>query len=180
MKLNVGCGANTWGDVRLDVVRDYWLTKGKSAVNIIADAQHMPFRDKCFDELRLHHVLEHIPNWKKALSECCRVAGKLSIIIPIDSYIPRLEWHHIPPFLYSLPTLGYFRYLLQIPRRTREHLWQFDINKLTSTLRTLGLSNIHTQVIYDPLFIASGQKGKPFVRLFQRFKKPSEWRIIAF
>jgi len=46
--------------------KEYYLT-GESSANLIADAQRLPFIDKCFSELRAFHVLEHIRNWKKAL-----------------------------------------------------------------------------------------------------------------
>jgi len=73
VKLNVGCGADVWGDVRVDTLEGKWMALGKSSANLLADARYLPFKDKCFDELRIHEVLEHIPDWKKAFFECCRV-----------------------------------------------------------------------------------------------------------
>lgn len=75
--LNVGCGSDTWGDIRLDVERsppDYFLYYKKSTANIIADTQNLPFRDEVFTELRANQVLEHLPNPIKALKEWRRVA----------------------------------------------------------------------------------------------------------
>lgn len=86
LKLNVGCGRDSWGDVRLEIDRDYWLHK-RHSINFFADARFLPFRDKCFEELRIYHVLEHIQDWKQTLSECCRVSKILSIEVPMEPII---------------------------------------------------------------------------------------------
>ena len=86
--INVGCGSDSWGDVKLDCARapkEYYLTNNQSSANIIADARHLPFIDKCFSELRAFHVLEHIKDWEKALKEWCRVANKVKIRVPTNS-----------------------------------------------------------------------------------------------
>jgi hypothetical protein len=86
LKLNVGCGRDSWGDVKLEIDRDYWLHKRQS-INFFADARFLPFRDKCFEELRIYHVLEHIQDWKQALSECCRVSRTVSVEVPKEPII---------------------------------------------------------------------------------------------
>jgi ubiquinone/menaquinone biosynthesis C-methylase UbiE len=181
MNVNIGCGADPWGDVRIDILRDYWQARGKYTVNMLADAQFLPFKDKCFDEARLHHALEHIQNWRKALRECCRVAKKVSIIIPVYSYIPRLEWNRAIPFFHMLPTLTYLRYMSEISRRSKEHLWQIDINTLVSILKAFGLRNIQIEARYDPIFLLliSGRKGRYFRKYLDRFKISREWKVIA-
>jgi len=36
LKLNIGCGSDTWGDIRIDI------DPKASAVNLIADAHYLP------------------------------------------------------------------------------------------------------------------------------------------
>src|SRR5437667_8799773 len=57
--LDVGCGPDEWGDVRLDI--DLRTQTGvKSQLNVMADAHYLPFIDKAFYYVRCWHVLEHI------------------------------------------------------------------------------------------------------------------------
>lgn len=83
MKLNVGCGKDKWGDIRLDIGRKY---KGEDITpNFIGDAQNLPFRDRTFSEVKASHILEELPDWKKALTEWTRVCGHILVIkFPID------------------------------------------------------------------------------------------------
>lgn len=82
--LNLGCGEQTYGDVRLDLYR------GKA--NIIADAEKpIPFRDNSFDEVYSSHFFEHLRNPSVALNEMVRVlkrGGKLVLITDNAAYIP--------------------------------------------------------------------------------------------
>jgi len=175
MKLNVGCGPDTWGDVRLDVSLDYWM--GNSTANIVADAQNLPFKDNSFSELRIHEVLEHLPDWKKALSECCRVTReKLSISVPVDSYLPRSAWITI-----FHPKPSHLRALLLLRKRTLEHLWQFNVDVLTFLLKKFGFPNTRTRIIHVPVFgfLGFGRKARFFRRLNQRFRLPASWMILA-
>lgn len=137
MRLNVGCGADQWGDIRLDITRkpSYHHRSGLPAtVNIIGDAQHLPFRNDSFEELRIHEVLEHLADWKKAVSECIRVSEKISITVPIQSYLPL----HYLTSIYA-PTLNNLKLIMALPERTREHLWQFNVETLKAMLEGKGL-----------------------------------------
>lgn len=170
MKLNIGCGADEWGDVRLDVTRApayHHRSGGPPTVNIIADAQHLPFKEDSFDELRIHEVLEHLPNWRRAVSECIRVTEKISITVPIQSYLPK----HYLTSIYA-PTINNFKLILNLPKRTKEHLWQFNIKILTTYLHNCGLNIEKVTVTYSP--IVNYFKLLKYVPLFKR-----SWRIIA-
>jgi len=168
MKLNVGCGSDIWGDTRVDVTRCYWTAKGRSSANLLADARYLPFKDKYFDELRIHEVLEHIKDWKKALNESCRVSKKISITVPINSYVPKNEL-----FLLFVPGSFPFRNLWRLPQRTREHIWQFDIKKIEYILRKSGFRNVSTEVVHYPVFSLIPYRLK---EMFFRYS----WKIIAF
>lgn len=85
MILNVGCGDNTIGDVRIDI-REY-----KKGLNLIADAHNLPLRDKIVDGALCDSVLEHLENPYKGLLEMTRVSkSKLRIKIPNVYYFKRI------------------------------------------------------------------------------------------
>ncbi len=94
MKLNVGCGRDPWGDVRLELssaprTRIECMSSrlfGKKMANFVGDAENLPFRDRVFSEIRADSILEHLDNPVKAASEIARVlAGHLEIRFPQTS-----------------------------------------------------------------------------------------------
>lgn len=117
--LNIGCGIDSWGDVRLDVVKKSWQGVTFKA-NIIADAENLPFRDKIFIVSKMLHVLEHLNNPCKALEECMRVTKEeLVIAFPKGSGIPDT----VMRFFLSLPfSIRGFLYVAEFIKR-REHKW---------------------------------------------------------
>ena len=60
--LNIGCGEDQFGDVRLDLAPP-------SSTMIVADAQNLPFRDSVFDRAYERNVLKHLPKPSNHLSE---------------------------------------------------------------------------------------------------------------
>ena len=58
-------------------------------VNIVADAQTLPFKNNSFSLVVAHQVLEHIPSSHAAVNEICRVlAPKGKVIITVPFYFP--------------------------------------------------------------------------------------------
>jgi ubiquinone/menaquinone biosynthesis C-methylase UbiE len=82
--LNIGCGVDKRGHVRVDVNRYDQYFKMKTAVNIIASAEALPFMDTVFNDVIVHHVIEHLNNPLLAIKEAARVGGHCSIIYPND------------------------------------------------------------------------------------------------
>ncbi len=81
--LNVGCGPDDWGDVRVDV--DFKTQTGAdSKLNVRADAHHLPFRDSVFGFGRCWHVLEHVENPAQALLELRRTCESFDVRFPVD------------------------------------------------------------------------------------------------
>ena len=76
MILNVGCGDNIYGDIRIDI-------QPKKGVNLIADAHFIPLRDKTIKIVHARSVLEHLISPMRSLIEMKRVAReRILIIVP--------------------------------------------------------------------------------------------------
>ncbi len=84
MILNIGCGNENYGDVRVDVSRTL-------ATNIICDADSpLPFRDEIFDEVYSRCLFEHLKNPHSFLQEVKRIlkrGGKAMLITDNASYL---------------------------------------------------------------------------------------------
>jgi hypothetical protein len=128
LALNVGCGADMWGDVRLDQGR-YSETCGyrrRTTSNIIASAELLPFRDGIFREARAFHVLEHVPNPQQALDEILRVSHRANVRVPIaNAYSMFIEFLRFNFCLVvaskEVPTI--FSEITRWPKRYSDHKW---------------------------------------------------------
>jgi ubiquinone/menaquinone biosynthesis C-methylase UbiE len=63
---------------------------------IVADAQHLPLRDSCFDIVTCLEVIEHVVDPLRVIEEISRVlkdGGTLLISTPDASLIWRMIWH---------------------------------------------------------------------------------------
>ncbi len=100
--LDVGCGSGTIvkrllkkgkKTIGIDIGKkfvDFCKSKYKSAVFCEADAQFLPFSNKCFDTIVCSEVIEHLENPEKALKEFNRVLrprGKLILTTPNISFL---------------------------------------------------------------------------------------------
>ena len=90
MILDVGCGSKPRGDVNVDALfpDDEWKKRVnyKSTLNFVkAEAAHLPFKDKCFQEVFSSNLLEHVEDEGLVLEEMKRVCkGIVRIIVPIE------------------------------------------------------------------------------------------------
>lgn len=98
MFLNVGCGDDPYGDVRIDIFR----TK---TANIIASCEYyLPFKPAIFDTVFSRNLFEHLKNQNFGLSEMKRITkpdGTICLITDNASYwrfhFPkktRIGWRH--------------------------------------------------------------------------------------
>ena len=130
----------------------------KHSINFFADARFLPFRDKCFEELRIYHVLEHIQDWKQALSECCRVSRMLSIEVPKEPIILNVWMLGI-----SIRFRKFSNWILKRKEKEcsyRRHLWKFNPQIVVTFLRNHGFHDIKVETIYTVIpiirFLAHG------------------------
>lgn len=82
--LNLGCGMQSYGEVRVDLYR--------GRANLLADVEKsLPFQNDVFDEVYSSHFFEHLRNPSSVLGEMVRVlkpAGKLILITDNAAYLP--------------------------------------------------------------------------------------------
>lgn len=184
MTINIGCGSDTWGDIRLDYAKkpkEYYLT-GESSANLIADAQHLPFMDKCFSELRAFHVLEHIRNWKKALKEWCRVSVKVRIKVPTNSNSAIIFMKSLLQNidLYQINRIPKnFKSMLRLKEQYNEHLWQIEPKGVVSMIKGYGLAHSVVKKINVPILYMKIPVLKLSVKT-EKFNVPHSWDITAW
>ena len=91
MILNLGCGNQDYGDVRVDFV------KTNATTHICNLNEKLPFNDENFDEVYCNSVLEHIGNVKQFVEESMRVlkvGGKFYFRTDSSTYLPFLIKGH--------------------------------------------------------------------------------------
>jgi ubiquinone/menaquinone biosynthesis C-methylase UbiE len=94
MILDFGCGSGqVWAEkeervIGIDInVRRLKVARGRIQV-VCCDGRVLPFRDRVFQRVVANSVLEHIPNYWRALAEIRRVLneeGQCTIVQPVDN-----------------------------------------------------------------------------------------------
>lgn len=82
MILNLGCGDDSYGDIRADLTRS-------STINLICDAHFLPFRSNIFSIAYSKNLFEHLQNPMLSLKEQKRVlktGGKVVLITDNAAY----------------------------------------------------------------------------------------------
>lgn len=82
--INLGCGNDSYGDVRVDVV------KTKTTTHVFDLNQKFPFKSEEFDVIYCREVLEHIMNLQTFISECYRILkpnGRIELRTDNASYL---------------------------------------------------------------------------------------------
>lgn len=173
--LNIGCGADTWGDVRLDVAFNFLMDTFKPT--ILADAHYLPFKDRSFNIVKASHVLEHLKDPLKALDEMMRVAeAKIVLKFPI-------EWDVLPVFISNIlpiPNISSIKHAY-MTRKKGLHMWVLNPEIIMERLKRKGWK---TKCIKGDkcLFgsLESGRKAKHFQWLTKIFRIPYEYVVIAW
>lgn len=91
LTLDIGCGFKPKGHVNVDI---NLALKKKSIPNfIIADAQHLPFKDNCFLTAYSSHVIEHLYDPLPAVREWNRISKNVTIYTPSAFHVGRTKEH---------------------------------------------------------------------------------------
>ena len=92
MFLNLGCGNDSRGDIRIDINPD------RTGLNLIADAHCIPLRDKIVDSIFCKSVLEHLISPSKGLSEMQRVSkNNIVVVVPNVHHWKRIKRNSLFP-----------------------------------------------------------------------------------
>ena len=146
MRLDVGCGANSKGDVNVDAFpldrtqcNEAWNFK-KVRNFVLADAHCLPFREKVFGSVRCDHVLEHLHSPILALKEMQRVC-KGNVVLRLPSH-------------FSLDT-------------SKTHIYTWNPHTLKNLMK-LVFKNVEVGYTSRMDFMAQGKWGKflPFLNVF--------------
>jgi len=130
MKLNAGCGDDAWGDVRID--KD---PKARALTHVM-DVCCIDFPDDYFRESRCISVLEHVKDWRKAVSELCRVTeGRLIIEVPVFSNVLVTD-----VFRLLLPTPENIRLFKNRRERAKETFHQFKPQVVKAEIEQHGFN----------------------------------------
>jgi len=138
-RLDVGCGLRPKGDVNLDLYfnefTEHLDSLDKKLITTIrvknpvkADAHYLPFKDDSFEEVYSHHVLEHLDNPFKALSEMIRVA-RHKVVFNVPHRFDREQKR-------------------AIKLRTHKHI--FTTNSVKQLLSLLNIKKYHISINYSP------------------------------
>ena len=157
--LNVGCGPEEWGDVRVDI--DFATQTGRaSKLNVRADAQALPFRDKAFTNCRCWHVLEHVENPRLALNEIRRVSLSADLRFPVD------EGYKIH-MLASAVSFDWAEFKnAYLTFRRRAHKW---------IIKPFGMFCLSDRYLVYPTWAIKGRKSRFLRRLSRRYY--FEWKV---
>jgi hypothetical protein len=174
LTLNLGCGNDNWGDCRVDSSYNFLTNKNKPT--ILADAQHLPFKDASFRSIKSNHLLEHLSNPFEALKEMNRVTTEeLKLAFPVETDV----WPFIISRLLPLPHLRECYFACET-RRKRLHIWIINPKMVLRYLEASGWIGTLSKG-YICLFteIESGRKAKIFGPLSRKARIPMEYVIEA-
>lgn len=175
--LNVGCGKDTWGDVRVDVsyrFYDFWECRP----TVLADAHHLPFKPQTFDVVKAKAVLEHLISPYVALNEICRVARKQIILqFPAENDILPL----MISLLFDYPPQLKLVLGLTKTRINHEHKWIIPPQDVVRFLKEKGWrTTVETSDV--PIFRALkyGRFRKKYFRpLTEKIRMKEFYRITS-
>ena len=89
LRLDLGCGeGKNPGWTRVDLY-------GEPDVRWNLQEFPFPWDDNSVDEIMMHHVLEHLPNWWDAFTECARIlkpGGLFHVHVPDESSTSALTY----------------------------------------------------------------------------------------
>jgi len=138
--LDIGCGDRPTGDVNLDL---FYYEKWKNF--IIAEAHHLPFKNKVFEKVYTKHALEHFEKPLKFFKEAKRVlkeGGLLECIYPTDTMLTKKTIHN----LLNLRWSSAFKWKSKLTGADKinygGHKWQLPDERVHKLLRKAGFKEV--------------------------------------
>lgn len=157
--LNLGCGQDDWGDIRVDL--DFATQTGvPSNLNLRADAHALPFRDKAFARCRCWHVLEHAQNPVQVLNEIRRVSSSADVRFPVDEGYKMQMLIGIVSLEWQIFKTAYLTF------RRRAHKW---------IIKPFGPYRLSERYLVYPSWAIKGRKSRFLRGLVRRYY--FEWKV---
>ena len=129
--LDVGSGSHPKGDVNVDayinatIHRSTMLSREEMINFVLADAQHLPFKNGCFETVQSSHLIEHLIEPMIMLKEMVRVSSRFIIIRC--------------PHRFALNTF--------IFHRNKAHVNKFNVKWFKQAFEMLGVYLLKTDVV---------------------------------
>jgi len=136
--------------------------------NFIADAQHLPFREKVFSEVKASYIIEELPYWRRALLEWIRVCNDWLILkFPVADGFKR----HLLLGILNLSIKG-IRKAIKC-RKLRCHYWIINPKII---FKIIEKNRFEVNIVIKSYHVLQigGKKG----RLFRPFGKYKRIKIV--
>ncbi len=162
--LNIGCGNQTLGDIRVD------RYPSETTTHIVDAEAGLPFCDASFDEVYSSFLLEHLRNPFSALKEMVRVCkprGRITVITDNASFLP-----HYFPITGLSSHCGY-----EGRGRGDRHYAIFTKEHLHNHFEALGLQPLEIRYTSDGYRLSAIARLFDSVEIFRRFVNP--WLIAV-
>jgi len=173
--LNVGCGLDPWGDIRVDLSCKFLDWRFRPT--ILADAHCLPFKDKAFKKTKSSHVLEHLGRPSEALDELTRVTEEEIVLrFPTEKDVFPLVISQVFPF----PNFSSLKMAYKT-RKKRLHLWIINPNVVVKYLVAKGWDSTYKVNTVSLLtFFEGGRKSKYFKWLTGNSRIRFDYEIVAY
>lgn len=172
--LNIGCGQDPWGDVRVDMAFTFitWQIKP----TLLADASYLPFKDGCFEIVKASHILEHLKNPFSAIDEMRRVGTKkIMLVFPTRRDVFPWIYSHIFP----VPTFSVLKFAY-LTRKRQLHLWIINPNVIMKYFTQKNWNVSFEEGTYSLLeILESRMKSKIVLFLTSKIRITVEYAITA-
>lgn len=141
------------------------LNKKNNSLFIVASATNLPFKSDSFDKVLFTEVIEHIPEYEKAIKEVRRVLKNEGVAVVTT------------PFKYSPMNIGY--YLKRFIRKYgfNEHVHEFtrgELEKLLSkyfSIKNFYMANYVVPYPLDSLFLSIKEDDHGSMRFIRTLDK---------
>lgn len=175
LSLNVGCGDDPIGDVRVDAFKSHKGVRRLLPPTIYASIYALPFRDHVFSWVKCSHLLEHLEHVREATLELLRVGNcEMELRFPRDG-----GWFSEIVLEATSLNLNGVR-LAILTRRMREHKWIIHPKYVQRTLNGWSCTVMKGYKIPARIrFISEGRKGKLWRWFFGHLPVWTEWRMLC-
>jgi len=128
--------------------------------DVRADLTDLPFADRRFDVVLSSHVLEHIPDDRRAMREICRVLKPGGTLWILESHVPRKGiGHELTKFVWSkvIPGLTYLATRSRDAKELMDYYWDtidqcVDPKHVVEAMRAGGFDSARSKVVVPGAF----------------------------